>query len=75
MLFQILCTLIASVAIVDSENLYFWPQIIHSFWHFGKWLNHIQNNCDSILICFSDESHMGICSKRTNDSKFFTGCL
>jgi hypothetical protein len=75
MLFQILCALIASVTVIDRKYLYLGPLIVRHFRLFLLRLNNIQNNGNSIFICFSDQTNMGIRSKRFDDSKLLVGCF
>ena len=60
-LFQVFCTLVASVAIVDSEYLNLGPFIFGDFGLLAQGLDHIKNDCDPVLICFSDKANMGVC--------------
>ena len=73
MLFQIFRTLIASVTVVDSKYLYLGPLIVRHFRFFLLRLNNIQNNRNSIFICFSDQANMCIRSKRFDDSELLVG--
>lgn len=73
MLFQILRTLIASVPVIDRKYLYLGPLIIRHFRLLLLRLNNIQNNRNSIFICFSDQTNMCIRSKRFDDSELLVG--
>ena len=75
MFFQIFCTLISSMTIIDSKNLYFWPLF---FWHFRFFflgLNNIQNNGNSVFICFSDQTYMSISCKWFYNTEFLIRSL
>lgn len=74
-LLQVFCTLISSVAIVYSKDLNFRPLF---FWHFRFFLfrlDNIQNNGNSVFICFSYQANMRICCKGFNNSEFFICCF
>lgn len=75
MLFQVLRTLIASVTVIHRKYLYLGPLIIRHFRLFLLGLNNIQNNRNSIFVCFSDQTNMCIRSKRFDDSKLLVGCF
>lgn len=75
MLFQVLCALVAAVAVVDSEDLDFGPEIVGEFGLLGDWLDHVEDDGDSILVCFSDQADVGVRSEGTDDAEFLVGCL
>ena len=71
MLFQIFCTLVATMAIINSEDLDFWPLV---FWEFGLFklrLDYVKYNRNPIFISFPHQSHMSIGRKRSYHSKLF----
>jgi intracellular sulfur oxidation DsrE/DsrF family protein len=72
MFFQIFCALVTSMAIVYSEDLDLWPHVIGQLWHLCNRLNDIQNNCNSIFICFSNQAYVRISGKRSNNTEFLT---
>ena len=73
--FQILSALVASMAIVDCENLNLRPLVFCDFRLLAERLNYVENNCYSIFICLSDKPNMSVCRKRPNNSELFIGCL
>lgn len=74
-LFQVLCALVATMAIVHSENLYLWPVRLLDLWLLAERLDHIQNNGNSVLICLSDKAHMGVGCERLDYTEFLVGSL
>ena len=58
MLFEVLSTLVASVAIIHGENLKFGPFSLWYFWFFWQWLDNIQDDSNSILVSFSNQPNM-----------------
>jgi len=52
-LFQIFGTLIATVSIVDSKYLYFGPLFFWKFWLFHHWLDHVEDDGDTVFVRFS----------------------
>jgi len=52
-LFQIFSALIATMSIVDSKYLYFGPLIFWKFWFFHHWLDHVEDDGDTVFVGFS----------------------
>ena len=75
MLFQILSALVTTVAIVNSEYLYFGPQILTDFGLFSGWLDDVKNNCNTIFIGFPDETNMCVGCERPYYSKPLVACF
>ena len=62
-IFQIFCTLTASMSIVNSKNLKSRPQLSSNPRLFGWRLYHIQYYWDSVFICFPNCTDISICCK------------
>ena len=67
MLFQILSALIPSVAIVDSEYLDLGPFLLRKPGLLRTWLDHVEDDGDTIFICLADKSHVRVGRKRSDD--------
>jgi hypothetical protein len=58
--FEILGTFTASMAIVHSEYLKFRPLLRWDLWYFLGWLYDIENDGDSIFVGLPHDTHIGI---------------
>ena len=68
-LFQILGALIAAMTIINRENLDLRPLIIGNFGLLCGRLNNVENDSDSVLICFPHETNMCVGCERPDDSE------
>ena len=69
--FQIFSALIASVTIINCENLYFRPIILWNLVMFSLWLNDVENNRYSVFIWFSNQPNVSVCCERPHNSELF----
>ena len=60
-IFEIFSTLAATVTIVDTKNLKFWPLIVGHSWGLDRGLNHVEDDRDPVLICLPDSTNVCIC--------------
>lgn len=56
--FQVLGTFTSSMAVKNSENLDLGPQLIIYLRLLKFRLNHIENDCDTIFVCFPDQARV-----------------
>lgn len=68
--FQVFCTLISTMTIINCKYLNFWPVLFCNLVVLAFWLNDVQDNGNSIFICLSYQTSMGVCSKGLNYPKF-----
>lgn len=60
MFLQVLGTLVAAMAIIDSKYLYLRPLVLGDLDFLVFRLDHVKNNSDSIFVCFSYQSNMRV---------------
>lgn len=70
-LLEVFSTLVAAMAVVDSEDLDLWPLVLLDLVLFAIRLNNIQNDCNPVFIYFSDEAHVGVSGERFDNAELF----
>lgn len=63
------------MAVVDCKDLDFGPLVFWYFLLFAFRLDYIEDNCNPVFVCFSDQTDVGVGCKRFYDSKFLIGSL
>lgn len=74
-LLQVLGTLVASVAIVDREDLDLGPVVLRDLLLLVGWLDHVQDDGNSVLVGLPHETHVGVGCEGLHHSKLLVGCL
>ena len=70
MLLKVLSTLITAMPVVHREYLYLRPHVVRELGSLGKGLDHVENNCNPVLVRFPDQTDMRIGGKRAHNTEF-----
>lgn len=57
------------MAVINGENLDFWPVLLRHFWLFHLRLDDVQDDSNTVFVGFSDEADVSIGGEGTDDTK------
>jgi len=72
---QVLCALVATVAVVHSEYLNLGPLVV---WHLVllvSWLNDVKYDSDPVFVLLPHQSNVSVRRKALDRPKLLVGCL
>ena len=70
-IFEVFSTFASTVAIIDSEDLKLWPSFSGYTGHFLRWLDHVQDDRNTILVGLAYDADICIGSKSLNRPESF----